>query len=244
MIYYFLPDCRHQDKRILILGAVVATIFFLLATLLFRLYVQKFNQLNPAYGAIGAIMVLLTWMYYSSFVLLGIGELTAELQAGSGRLDRSHTTEPTAGASVPREHALVPRPRSSGHDGGSRGRSWAALDWIPPVRIARRTRVALSSARGWADEAAANIRADIVLARRDIAKLVRAAGSGTALCAIGGTMALMGTLSLIAGVVLLAGDQWLPDDWYALAALIVAIIAGVAAWMLSRRGLAIITQRR
>jgi hypothetical protein len=54
----------------------------------------------------------------------------------------------------------------------------------------------------------------------------------------------MGTLSLIAGVVLLAGDQWLPDDWYALAALIVAIIAGVAAWMLSRRGLAIITQRR
>jgi hypothetical protein len=112
------------------------------------------------------------------------------------------------------------------------------------VRIARRTRVALSSARGWAEETAANIRADIVLARRDIAKLVRAAGSGTALCAIGGTMALMGTLSLIAGVVLLAGDQWLPDDWYALAALIVAIIAGVAAWMLSRRGLAIITQRR
>ena len=244
MIYYFLPDCRHQDKRILIVGSVVATIFFILATLLFRVYVQKFNQLNPAYGAIGAIMVLLTWMYYSSFVLLGIGELTAALQAGSGRADRPRTTEATAGASVPSAHALVLRPRPSRHDGGSRGRSWAALDWIPAVRIATRTRVALSSARGWAEEAAENIRADIVLARREIAKLLRSVGSGTALCAIGGTIALVGTLSLIAGVILLVGDQWLPDDWYPVAALMVAVIAGVVAWVLSRRGFAVITQRR
>jgi len=62
-VYYFLPNCWHQDKRILIIGAVISTLLWLAATLLFRIYVQKFNALNPAYGAIGAIMVLLTWMY-------------------------------------------------------------------------------------------------------------------------------------------------------------------------------------
>ena len=244
MIYYFLPNCRHQDKRILILGSVLATIFFIFATLLFRLYVQKFNQLNPAYGAIGAIMVLLTWMYYSSFVLLAVGELTAELQAGTGRIDQPSTEDSAAGASVPREHALVLSHRPRGHDGARRGRSWAALDWIPPVRIVRRTRVALTSARNWADEAADNIRADLALARREVARVIRALGSGTVLCAIGGTTALVGALSLITGVILLVGDQWLPNDWYALGALIVAVVAAIVAWRFSRRGLAIITQRR
>jgi membrane protein len=243
MIFYFLPNCRHQDKRILIIGAVMATILFIAATLLFRLYVQKFNQLNPAYGAIGAIMVLLTWMYYSSFVLLAVGELTAELQAGSGRVDRSSASAATTGASVPRSHALVPRRDPSDGD-GSRRRAWAALDWITPVRIVRRTRVALSSARGWAEEAAANVRADIALARREVAKLLRSVGGGTVLCAIGGTIALLGAFSLIAGVILLVGDQWLPNDWYPLAALTAAIVAGLTAFVLSRRGLAIITQRR
>jgi membrane protein len=118
-IYYFLPNCRDQNKRILIVGAVLATLLFIMATLLFRLYVQKFNQLNPSYGAIGAIMVLLTWMYYSSFVLLAVGELTAELRAGSGRVDRRGAPESMSRSSVPREHALIVRPRPSGHDGGA-----------------------------------------------------------------------------------------------------------------------------
>src|SRR5947207_13259068 len=107
LIYYLLPNCRHHDKRILIIGALIATMLWIAATLLFRLYVQKFNALNPAYGAIGAIMVLLTWMYYSSFVLLAVGELTADLQAGTGRIDNPRSEAPTRGASVPREHALV-----------------------------------------------------------------------------------------------------------------------------------------
>ena len=87
--YLYLPDCRHLGKRYVLVGAVVATALWLAATLLFRLYVQNFHALNPAYGAIGAVMVLLTWMYYSSFVLLAAGELSAELQAGTGRIGTS-----------------------------------------------------------------------------------------------------------------------------------------------------------
>jgi hypothetical protein len=74
--------------------------------------------------------------------------------------------------------------------------------------------------------------------------LLRSVGGGTVLCAIGGTLALLGALSLIAGVILLVGDQWLPNDWYPLAALTAAIVAGLAAFVLSRRAFAIIAQRR
>jgi membrane protein len=206
MIYYFLPNCRHQDKKILIIGATLSTLLWIAATLLFRVYVQKFNALNPAYGAIGAIMVLLTWMYYSSFVLLAVGELTAELQAGSGRVDKPRSEAPTR-------------------------------------RAVRRTRHVVTSAWGWVEAAAAHIRADIALARREIAAALRSADACSLLCAAGATIGLLGALSLITGLVLVIGDQWLPRDSYALAAFIVAVIAGAMAWMFARRGLSTLTRR-
>jgi membrane protein len=80
LVYYLLPNCRWQSKGILLFGACLASLLWIAATLVFRLYVQHFNRLNPAYGAVGAIMLLLTWMYYSSFVFLAVGELNAVLE--------------------------------------------------------------------------------------------------------------------------------------------------------------------
>ena len=245
MMYYFLPNCRHQDKKILIIGAVLSTLLWIAATLLFRLYVQKFNALNPAYGAVGAIMVLLTWMYYSSFVLLAVGELTAELQSGTGRIDRPASSAPTNGAAVPREHALVLADhRQAGHNSGGKRRLWVALDWIAPWGVVRRTRQAVTSARGWVEDATAHLRADIALARREVGVALRSVGAGSMLCAAAVTIGLLGALSLITGLVLVIGDQWLPRDWYAAGALLVAIIAGAMAWLFSRRGVAVLTQHR
>lgn len=247
LVYYFLPNRRQQDKRILITGAVLATLLFLLATLLFRVYVQKFNALNPAYGAIGAIMVLLTWMYYSSFVLVAVGELTAELQAGTGRVDRTVTSaEAIAGAGVPRRHALVPYRGSSGRAGvgdGNAGGLWAALDWLAPIGAVRRTRETMVATRSWIEGAAAHLRADLVAARREVGHVVRDVGTGSLLCATAATMGLLGALSLITGVVLVIGDQWLPNDWYALAALLVAVVAGLTTLLFVRRGLAAFSAR-
>lgn len=246
MVYYLLPNCRHQDKRILIIGATIATLLWIAATLLFRVYVQRFNALNPAYGAIGAIMVLLTWMYYSSFVLLGVGELAAELQAGTGRADQpAQSTEPLSGAGVPRRHALVPytgrRGSTSADDGGF---GWAALDWIIPGRVVRRTRQRIAAARDWMGDAGNQVRADMATATREIGAIMRSVGTGTILCAVAAALGLLGALSLVTGVILVIGDQWLPRDPYPLAALLVAVIAGLVTWLFVRRGLAVLTSVR
>ena len=248
LVYFFLPNCRHQDKRILMVAATISTILWIAATLLFRLYVQKFNALNPAYGAIGAIMVLLTWMYYSSFVLLAAGELAAELQAGTGRVDQPVTAgEPLSGASVPRRHALVPykgRRRSAAGGESDGGAGWAALDWIVPGRVVRRTRRRIVAARDWMGAAGDQVRRDMAAATREIGAMMRAVGMGTVLCAMAAALGLLGALSVVTGTILVIGDQWLPRDLYPIAALLVTVVAAVATWVFARRGLAVLTTVR
>jgi membrane protein len=82
MVYYFLPNVKQDWRKVLIASAIM-TLLWILATLAFRMYVQYFPP-NPTYGFIGGVILLLTWMYYSMFVVLSGGELAAELQHGTG----------------------------------------------------------------------------------------------------------------------------------------------------------------
>ncbi len=81
--YYFLPNTR-QDKKKVLVGALVATALWIAATLAFRAYVVNFGNYNATYGTIGAVIVLLTWMYISMVVVLIGGELNSELHKGTG----------------------------------------------------------------------------------------------------------------------------------------------------------------
>jgi membrane protein len=91
LVYRFLPNLKQHPKQILV-GAIGATLLWLLVTLLFRLYVTDFATYNKTYGTIGAVIVLLTWMYLTMIVLLAGGELNSELHNGTG------ATEPRRGA--------------------------------------------------------------------------------------------------------------------------------------------------
>ncbi len=83
LMYALLPNIK-QDKRHILVGSVVAALLFIFATLLFRLYVQNFGAYNKTYGTIGAVIMLLTWMYVVSVVILVGGELNSELHHGTG----------------------------------------------------------------------------------------------------------------------------------------------------------------
>ncbi len=86
LIYRFLPDLKQSVRQILV-GAVTATVLWLAVTLLFRLYVTNFGSYNKTYGAIGAVIVVLTWMYLTMLVILIGGELNAELHRGTGAVN-------------------------------------------------------------------------------------------------------------------------------------------------------------
>lgn len=85
LIYYILPDFPQHKTQILV-GAVIAAALWVIATTLFRLYVIHFTTFNKAYGTIGAVLLLLSWMYYSMVVVLAGGELNAEIAKGTGEV--------------------------------------------------------------------------------------------------------------------------------------------------------------
>jgi membrane protein len=86
LVYYFAPDVEQEWKWITP-GSACAVLGWLLASLGFAFYVNHFGSYNATYGSIGAVIVLLTWMYVTGlFILIG-GEINAEIEhaAPSGK---------------------------------------------------------------------------------------------------------------------------------------------------------------
>ena len=86
ILYKYLPNVQQRWPHVL-LCSTIPTVLWIVATLLFRLYVQNFGAYNKTYGTIGGVIMLLTWMYYSTFVVLIGGELASEIHHGSGAVD-------------------------------------------------------------------------------------------------------------------------------------------------------------
>ena len=68
-IYRFGPS-RWRPGTPLMPGAMLAAISWAIISALFRLYVANFGNYNKVYGAVGAVIVLLLWLYMSSLILL------------------------------------------------------------------------------------------------------------------------------------------------------------------------------
>ncbi len=88
VLYHYGPDRDRPRWSWVTPGAVVATIVFLIASALFSLYVSMFGNYNEVYGSVGAVAVLMLWLYIGAWsVLLG-----AETNAEAERQTRRDTT--------------------------------------------------------------------------------------------------------------------------------------------------------
>ena len=82
LIYYVGPDAD-QDWAWITPGAVVATLLWLVVSLLFKLYVANFTDYEGSYGTVGGVIVLLLWFYVSGIAILTGAELNAEIEHAS-----------------------------------------------------------------------------------------------------------------------------------------------------------------
>lgn len=81
LVYYLLPDRDQRGTgRQVAIGAAVGTVLWIGVTVLFRLYVANFGSYSESYGFVGAIMVLLLWLYLTALVILFGGEVAATLE--------------------------------------------------------------------------------------------------------------------------------------------------------------------
>jgi membrane protein len=77
---YLLTPENYLTIRQALPGAVFFSIGWIIATKLFQLYVARYDRYNPTYLALASIIVLLTWMYLTCFLLLLGGKLNAILR--------------------------------------------------------------------------------------------------------------------------------------------------------------------
>jgi len=89
VLYRYAPDRDAAQWRWVSPGALVAAVLWILGSILFTVYVSHFGSYNKTYGSLGAIIVLLTWLWLSAYVVL----LGAEINAQSERQTRRDTTE-------------------------------------------------------------------------------------------------------------------------------------------------------
>ena len=101
--YYILPDLRGNEafKRASALpGTLFFCTFWLVGSWGFSVYVNNLGTYNLVYGIIGAFIVLMVWLYYTSILLLIGGEINSQVynhlkrKAGEIRYDFAKPKKP------------------------------------------------------------------------------------------------------------------------------------------------------
>jgi membrane protein len=80
LIYRYAPNREDPPWAWLTPGSIAATLLWIVATLGFGFYVSSFGSYNATYGSLGAVVVFLTWLYLTAYILLMGGELNSELE--------------------------------------------------------------------------------------------------------------------------------------------------------------------
>jgi len=88
-VYRFGPSRAPIRWRWVTWGSTIAALLWVIASALFAVYVQKFAGYQKAYGALGGVIVMLMWLYLSSYIILLGAELNAEME----RQTRQDTTD-------------------------------------------------------------------------------------------------------------------------------------------------------
>ena len=99
LLLYWTGSGRVKRLRQLLPGALVAMVVTLIATFGFNLYVANFNTYGATYGSLGAVIVLLIWMWLNSLAMIAGAALNAELEHPGGASNQDGASEPRQDAS-------------------------------------------------------------------------------------------------------------------------------------------------
>lgn len=79
-LYYAAPNVEHPRFRWVSPGSLVAVLTWVLASAGFAFYVANFGSYDKVYGALGGVIIFLTWMWISNIAILVGAELNAETE--------------------------------------------------------------------------------------------------------------------------------------------------------------------
>jgi membrane protein len=77
VLYYAAPNVEVRDFKLITPGAVFGVVTWIVASIGFFVYVANFSSYGATYGAFAGAVILLVWLWLSSFVMLLGAELNA-----------------------------------------------------------------------------------------------------------------------------------------------------------------------
>jgi membrane protein len=103
-LYRYAP--AHKDARWTWItpGSALFAVVWTLLTLGFGFYVSRFGNYGATYGSLSAVVVLLTWLYLSSYALLIGGELNSEFEHRMARDGAKGTPSPAGEVRIELAH--------------------------------------------------------------------------------------------------------------------------------------------
>jgi membrane protein len=85
VVYRVAPDRDAPRFRWVTPGSTAATVLWVVGSVLFSLYVDNFGSYNKTYGALAGVIVLMLWMYLTSYIVLLGAEINSETEYQTDR---------------------------------------------------------------------------------------------------------------------------------------------------------------
>jgi membrane protein len=82
LLYYATPNVKQPKFRWISVGAGLAIVVWIIASVAFAFYVGHFGSYNKTYGSLAGVIVFLLWLWITNLALLFGAELDAELERG------------------------------------------------------------------------------------------------------------------------------------------------------------------
>jgi membrane protein len=82
ILYYATPNVKQPKFRWMSLGAFIALLTWVVASIAFATYVGSFGNYNKTYGALAGVIVFLLWLWITNLALLFGAEVDAEIERG------------------------------------------------------------------------------------------------------------------------------------------------------------------
>jgi membrane protein len=85
LIYYLAPDLHDQKWTWVTPGSAIGVGLWLLISFGFRLYLHFFDSYSATYGSLGAVIVLMLWLYLTGAAILIGGEFNSEIENAAAK---------------------------------------------------------------------------------------------------------------------------------------------------------------
>ncbi len=85
MVYKWAPDLKDVRLALITPGAMAGVGLWLMVSVGFRFYLRYFNSFGTTYGSLGAVIILLLWLYLTGVAILVGAEVNSEIENAAAK---------------------------------------------------------------------------------------------------------------------------------------------------------------